>query len=160
MIKIVAYQPQHFTALTSYALDEKQSQFSQTPQQILNNRDIMEKKERFQYTVLFRNRPAGFFSLDFSSDRFVYSNETDTVLLRSFSVNPHFQGKGIAKSVMRQLPYFVKMNFPETNKIVFGVNLKNEHAYQLYLKTGYLDSGHLYKGLKGMQHIMYRKCQD
>ncbi len=158
MIKIVAYQPEHFTALTSYMLDEQQSQFSQIPLQVLNNSDIMEKKERFQYTILFQDQPAGFFSLDFSSDRLEYSPETNTVLLRSLSVNPRFQGKGIAKAAMLQLPFFVKINFPSIVKIVFGVNAKNENAYQLYLKTGYVDSGHIYNGIKGTQRIMYREC--
>ena len=42
-------------------------------------------------------------------------------------------------------------------KIVFGVNATNENAYKLYLKTGYLDSGKIYEGVKGPQHIMLMK---
>lgn len=77
-------------------------------------------------------------------------------LLRTLSINPAFQGKGIAKSVMLQLPNWVKMHFPETNEIAFGVNVRNKNAYELYLKTGYSDSGNIYEGKKGPQNLMFR----
>lgn len=86
-----------------------------------------------------------------------YSDSANAVLLRALSMNPEFQGKGIAKSAMIMLPDFVKKHFPEVEKIVFGVNATNENAYKLYLKTGYLDSGKIYEGVKGPQHIMLMK---
>ncbi|WP_260256232.1 hypothetical protein [Elizabethkingia meningoseptica] len=58
---------------------------------------------------------------------------------------------------MQKLPAFVKQNFPEVEEIVFGVNATNQSAYQLYIKTGYQDSGKIYEGLKGPQHIMLMK---
>lgn len=58
---------------------------------------------------------------------------------------------------MLKLPAFVKQNFPEVEEIVFGVNATNQSAYQLYIKTGYQDSGKIYEGLKGPQHIMLMK---
>jgi len=157
MIKIVAYHRGYFTALTSYVLDDEQSRFSQIPKQVLNNPDITQNKKRFQYCILLDEQPAGFFSLDFSTDRFVYTDNRDAVLLRALSINPAFQGKGVAKSAMLQLPDFVKRHFPKTTEIVFGVNMENESAYQLYLKTGYLDSGNLYEGIKGPQRVMYKE---
>nr|WP_307835692.1 GNAT family N-acetyltransferase [Elizabethkingia sp. ASV34] len=99
----------------------------------------------------------GFFSLDFSSDLLTYSDNKNAVLLRALSINPKFQGKGIAKSAMIELPAFVKQNFPKVDEIAFGVNATNENAYKLYLKTGYQDSGKIYEGVKGPQHIMLMK---
>ncbi|MEL5904208.1 GNAT family N-acetyltransferase [Elizabethkingia anophelis subsp. anophelis] len=157
MTEIVPYNDEHYEALTSYILDETQSQFSLVPREILDNSEIMENKRRFQYTILHESNAAGFFSLDFSADLQNYSDSANAVLLRALSMNPEFQGKGIAKSAMIMLPDFVKKHFPEVEKIVFGVNATNENAYKLYLKTGYLDSGKIYEGVKGPQHIMLMK---
>lgn len=157
MTEIVPYNDEHYEALTSYILDETQSQFSLVPREILNNSEIMENKGRFQYTILHESNVVGFFSLDFSADLQNYSDSANAVLLRALSMNPEFQGKGIAKSAMIMLPDFVKKHFPEVEKIVFGVNATNENAYKLYLKTGYLDSGKIYEGVKGPQHIMLMK---
>ncbi|WP_337084643.1 GNAT family N-acetyltransferase [Elizabethkingia anophelis] len=157
MTEIVPYNDEHYEALTSYILDETQSQFSLVPREILDNSEIMENKGRFQYTILHESNVAGFFSLDFSADLQNYSDSANAVLLRALSMNPEFQGKGIAKSAMIMLPDFVKKHFPGVEKIVFGVNVTNENAYKLYLKTGYLDSGKIYEGVKGPQHIMLMK---
>ncbi|OPB84724.1 GNAT family N-acetyltransferase [Elizabethkingia ursingii] len=157
MTEIVPYNNEHYEALTSYVLDETQSQFSLVPREILDNPEIMENKRRFQYTILHENNVAGFFSLDFSSDLQNYSDNANAVLLRALSMNPKFQGKGIAKSAMIMLPDFVKQQFPEAEKIVFGVNATNENAYKLYLKTGYLDSGEIYEGKRGPQYIMVKE---
>jgi len=157
MTEIVPYNNEHYEALTSYVLDEMQSQFSRVPREILDNPEIMENKRRFQYTILHENNVVGFFSLDFSSDLQDYSDNANAVLLRALSMNPEFQGKGIAKSAMIMLPDFVKQHFPEVEKIVFGVNATNENAYKLYLKTGYLDSGEIYEGKRGPQYIMVKE---
>ncbi|HAY3563140.1 TPA: GNAT family N-acetyltransferase [Elizabethkingia meningoseptica] len=157
MTELVPYHQEHYEALTSYILDESQSQFSLVPRQILDNPAIMELENRFQYTILHENNIVGFFSLDFSSDKLIYSDHVHAVLLRALSINPKFQGRGIAKSAMLKLPAFVKQNFPEVEEIVFGVNATNQSAYQLYIKTGYQDSGKIYEGLKGPQHIMLMK---
>lgn len=108
MTEIVPYNDEHYEALTSYILDETQSQFSLVPREILDNSEIMENKRRFQYTILHESNVAGFFSLDFSAHLQNYSDSANAVLLRALSMNPEFQGKGIAKSAMIMLPDFVK----------------------------------------------------
>ena len=60
MTEIVPYNNEHYEALTSYILDETQSQFSLVPREILDNPEIMENKRRFQYTILHENNVAGF----------------------------------------------------------------------------------------------------
>lgn len=157
MITITTYKPEYFDALAAYHLDEEQSQFSRIPEDVLNDPDMMENSERFPYCILVDEAPAGFFCLDFSEDRFAYTQNPNAVLLRSLSVNPACQGKGVAKTAMLQLPALVKQHFPGTTEIVFGVNANNKSAYRLYLKTGYLDSGKVYNGIKGPQYVMYKR---
>ncbi|WP_228465361.1 hypothetical protein [Chryseobacterium indologenes] len=48
MTELVPYHQEHYEALTSYILDESQSQFSLVPRQILDNPAIMELENRFQ----------------------------------------------------------------------------------------------------------------
>ncbi len=160
MVTIAVYQPDYFDALTAYRLNEEQSQFSRIPAQVLTDAEIMSNTRRFHYCIVFDEQPVGFFSLDFSNDRLIYTSNIDAVLLRSFSVNPAFQGKGIAKTALLQLPAFVKQHFPATTEIVFGVNARNTSAYQLYLKTGYSDSGSIYEGIKGPQYVMFKKLEE
>lgn len=157
MITIAAYQPQYFNALTAYRLEGEQSEYSRIPYEVLNDPYMMENKQRFQYCILVDEEPAGLFCLDFTEDRFDYTSNSHAVLLRSLSVNPAFQGKGVAKAAMLQLPALVKQDFPGTTEIVFGVNQQNTGAYRLYLKTGYLDSGTEYNGIKGPQYVMYKR---
>jgi hypothetical protein len=81
MTEIVPYDEEHYDALTSYILDEEQTQFSLVPRQVLNNPDIMGLKDRFQYTIIHEKEIVGFFSLDFSSDLLTYS---DNIMLFYF----------------------------------------------------------------------------
>jgi len=157
MITLVAYHPHYFDALVSYELEGQQAVFALVPKYILTNPTIMENNLRKQYCVLYEGEPVGFFSLDVSDDRFLYTDNKKSILLRAFSIMPHFQGKGIAKSALLLLPDFIKEQYPDLNEIVFGVNFENENAYQLYLKTGYLNTGKTYQGPKGPQHSMSQK---
>lgn len=154
MVKIALYHEKYFTDLSSYELDEVQAQFTDLPRRILKDPLILNKENRFQYCILYNEKPAGFFSLDLSEDRFMYTDNPKSILLRAVSVMPQFQGKGVAKEAMLLLPSFVKLHFAEVNEIVFGVNLDNEVAYSLYLRSGYIDAGKIYEGIKGPQHVM------
>lgn len=155
MTTIIAYEPKYFDDLIAYRLDEEQAQFSRIPAEVLTDPKMM-NNEHFHYCILFDRRVVGFFTLDFSEERLTYSSNKDSVLLRSLSIDPAFQGKGIAKSVMFQLPELVKKQFPKIKEIAFGVNIRNKNAYELYLKTGYSDSGNFYEGKKGPQHLMFK----
>jgi len=159
MVTLQPYIPEYYDDLTAYCLDEEQTQFSMVPQQILNNPEVLAKVERTQYCILYHAKPVGFFSLDTSTDRLVYTSNQHAILLRALSLNPQYQGKGIAKQAMLLLPDFVKTHYPAINEIVFGVNFENEQAYQLYLKTHYRDTQKVYQGVKGPQRVMAQKIK-
>ncbi len=154
MITLVPYQASYFDALVSYDLDAQQANFALTPKQILSNPTILANPLRKQYCILYHENPIGFFSLDLSDDRLIYTSNKPSILLRALSINPQFQGKGIAKAALLILPDFVQQHYPDINELVFGVNYENTVAYHLYLKTGYRDSGRTYQGVKGPQHCM------
>ena len=157
MIEIVPYSDKYYHQLISYKLEGEQERFSTVPNYILRNEEMISNKDRYDFAILKDGVAGGFFTLDQSKDRPIGTGDAEAVLLRALSVNPSFQGQGLAKNMLLQLPELVRNKFPEIKKIIFGVNFQNTNAYQLYLKTGYRDLGEVYVGPKGPQHIMVKE---
>lgn len=78
----------------------------------------------------------------------------DSVLLRSLSINPDFQGKGVGKSVMMIIDDFIKEHFKDCNEIVLSVNERNDFAFEIYLKQHYIYDGKKIAGRSGPQFVM------
>jgi GNAT superfamily N-acetyltransferase len=140
-----------------YALDENQQQYTSTVDKALERIKQRNDRKASAVTILQDEKPAGFFVLDFGEDKLDLSDNKKSVLLRSLSVNPNLQGKGIGKAAMLQVDRFVRENFPDCDEIVLAVNQKNISAYQIYLKTGYLYEGKSRIGRSGPQYLMYKK---
>ncbi|KFF11785.1 GNAT family acetyltransferase [Chryseobacterium soli] len=155
MTSLHFFKPEDVSGL-QYTLDETQSLFTATAEEALER--IKERDDDLAYpiTIFHDEKPAGFFVLDFGEDKFDLTENKNSVLLRSFSINPQLQGKGIGKSAMMNLDDFVKEHFGECNEIVLAVNEKNSSAYQLYLKTGYVFEGKTRVGRSGPQFLMYK----
>lgn len=77
-----------------YELPSDQLRFSGMPQDIIDR----DKENPLKHLVIVqvRGEAAGFLELDESDDRKKYSNNPYALLLRGFSVNPKYQGRGIA----------------------------------------------------------------
>ncbi len=157
MIQLEFYNSSHFEELESYKLDEIQAQFTASVYENIVVRKVESNPLKHPITILFDQRPIGFFVLDLSDDKRDYTTEPDSVLLRSLSLNPDFQGKGIGKQAMKLTDEFVKHHFPEVKKIVLSVNFKNTLAYRLYLQAGYVDTKRVFAGIKGAQHILEKR---
>lgn len=143
-----------------YILDDIQSQYTATAKQSLEK--IEERNQRgdfFAYpiTIFYQEKIAGFFVLDFGEDKFDLTENADSVLLRSLSINPDFQGKGIGKSAMTKADHFIREHFTDCNEIVLAVNEKDTQAFQLYIKTGYEFEGKTREGRSGTQFLMFKK---
>lgn len=146
----------------NYVLDEVQQNFTASASQALyriKQRNEIGDFEAFPITILYENAVVGFFVLDFGSDKFELTENLESVLIRSLSINPIFQGKGIGVSAMKQIPKFLNQNFPQRNiqEIVLAVNNANTSAYQLYCKVGYSDTGKTKKWKDGFQHFLSMK---
>lgn len=96
------------------------------------------------------------FFLDEGSDKFKYTEENDSLLLRAFSTDSKYLRKGYATKTIELLAQFVKKEFPEVKQVVLGVNGKNLSAISLYLKTGFKDLGVKYLGKKGYQKVLLK----
>lgn len=156
MVSLQFFQPEDFPEL-NYKLDETQSQFTAKAEEALQR--ISERQDALAYpvTVFYGEKAAGFFVLDFGDDKLDLTDNPDSVLVRSLSINPDLQGKGIGKSAMLKMDDFIKENFKDCNEIVLAVNQNNTSAYELYLKTGYFYDGKTRIGRSGPQYLMYKK---
>lgn len=158
MVELQFYKPKDLSEL-NYELDEIQAQFSALPKQALERIEARNQNDDFfayPITIFYDGKIVGFCVLDFGDDKFELSNNSASVLLRSLSVNPEFQGKGIGKSTMFEIYDFVKEHFKDCNEIVLSVNEKNDLAFQIYLKEGYFYEGKKIDGRNGLQLVMFK----
>ncbi|MCS4305542.1 N-acetyltransferase [Chryseobacterium sp. BIGb0232] len=157
MIRLAFFKPEKHLSEVSYDLDEHQMRFTATANQALQNIKKRDDHDAFPITILKDDVPVGFFVLDFGKDKFELTDNANAVLVRSLSVDPKMQGKGIGKIAMMQLDDFVKVNFEDCHEIVLAVNQKNDLAYHIYLKAGYIFDGKTRIGRSGPQYLMYKK---
>ncbi|MBO9693846.1 N-acetyltransferase [Chryseobacterium sp.] len=141
----------------SYALDENQMAFTATAQQALQSISERDDNDAFPVTIFENNVPAGFFVIDFGKDKFELTDNENSALLRSLSVNPQMQGKGIGKAAMLKVDDFVRDRFRTCDEIVLAVNQKNDSAYHIYLQAGYVYDGKTRIGRSGPQYLMHKK---
>lgn len=157
MISLAFFKPEEHLSGVSYSLDENQLRFTASANQALQSIKAREDDDAFPITILVNNIPAGFFVLDFGKDKFELTENENSVLVRSLSVNPELQGRGIGKAAMLQVDDFVRKNFKDCDEIVLAVNQKNDSAYHIYLKAGYIYDGKTRIGRSGPQYLMYKK---
>ncbi|MGI2327984.1 GNAT family N-acetyltransferase [Planococcus sp. YIM B11945] len=135
-----------------YDLPSDQLEFTGLPQDIIK-RDA-ENPLKHLIVIKAGEEVAGFFELDESDDRKKYSNNPKALLLRGYSVNPKFQGRGIATGSIYALPEFILSEFSNFNEVVLGVNARNIPAQRLYVKAGFEDTGRRIMRSTGEQIVM------
>lgn len=156
MVELQFFEPKDLSEL-NYNLDEIQAQYSSLPKQALERIEARNQNEDFfayPITIFYNEKVAGFCVLDFGDDKLQLTDNADAVLLRSLSINPDFQGKGIGKSAMIAMDDFVKQHDKDCNEIVLSVNERNDLAFQIYLKQGYIYDGKKIAGRSGPQFVM------
>ncbi|EJL72861.1 GNAT family N-acetyltransferase [Chryseobacterium populi] len=156
MISLQFFKREDFSGV-SYTLDENQAQYTSTAEQALQRIRDRSDGKAFPLTIFDEEKPAGFFVLDFGDDKLDLTDNGNSVLLRSLSVNPRFQGKGIGKAAMLKIDDFIREHFKNCDEIVLAVNQNNSSAYHLYIKTGYQCDGKTRMGRNGPQYLMYKK---
>jgi len=152
-ISLQFYNEKYDDQLKNYFLADEHLRFTGLP--IDNIEKCVVEADRHAILILSNNDVAGFFVLHGWDGVRQYSDNKNAILLRAYSVDTNFQGKGIAKHSLNLLPSFVKANFPERDEIILGVNHKNTAAQHVYLKSGFIDSGKRVMGRKGELFIMH-----
>lgn len=156
MIKLNFFKREDLSEV-SYTLDEVQLKYTSTAEFALNRIKERNTNLEFPITIFEDEKAVGFFTLDFGEDKLDLTDNPNSTLLRSLSINPKCQGKGIGKASMIQIDDFVRENFKNCDEIVLAVNQNNLAAYELYIKVGYLYNGKSRMGRSGPQYLMYKK---
>ncbi|WP_308722161.1 GNAT family N-acetyltransferase [Paenibacillus polysaccharolyticus] len=152
-ICLVPYEEQYHQDLTRFTLKNEQIHFTALPAQVIE--EAMINPDKDPIVILHQAVPVGFFVLHKGS-KYVEPVEPDRkILIRALSISEQYQGRGYALDAMKQLPDWVREFHPEIDEIILAVNEANKAAYQLYVKSGFLDLGLTRMGNSGIQHILH-----
>jgi GNAT superfamily N-acetyltransferase len=157
MVTLRRFKQSYYEALNSYHLNDIQSEFTRDVNFCLNERKDLEDPNKTVVAILSDEVPVGFFVLDTGNDKYRYTNNPASILIRSLSMNPEQQGKGIGKEAMRLVSKFVSENLQGVEEMVLAVNFKNENAYWVYRKADFRDDGKVVEGRKGPQHVLTKR---
>ncbi len=154
MIKLVNYHHKHFEQLNAYQLDEEQARFTATIDYCVNKRNDLNDLLKTIVVIIKQSQAVGFFVLDSGADKLDLTDNQQSILIRSLSIHPDHQGRGIGTSAMMLVKDFVQQRFPGIDEIVLLVNFRNKSAYHVYVKAGYIDGGQVAVGTMGPQHVL------
>ena len=146
------YNPKWTDLLEDYYLPDGQLYYSATPKEAI---EISKgNQDRHDILGLDNGELVVFFVLHENEGASPYTDQENSILIRSFSTNYKHQGKGYAKESLKQLPAFVKTHLPHIENIVLAVNVNNTAAQHLYKKCGYKNEGVRVDGSKGELIVM------
>lgn len=151
-MELCIYVEQFKEAIEQYQISEEQLKFTGSPME--GNRLANEDPDREAILAFKDGKLVTYFNLHKNEGVKPYSTNPNAILLRTFSTDFRYQGKGYAKQALKILPSFVKQHFNGIDEIVLAVNLQNQNAQNLYKKCGYVDEGERRMGKKGELIIM------
>lgn len=139
-----------------YQLPVEQSKFTSTIYQCKKD-DVFIDFQKIVVSVIYNEFPIGFFILEKGNDKLKLTDNKTSIMLRSFSINPLYQGKGLGKKTMLLIIDYVQKNFKNIDEIALSVNIKNKNAYHTYLNSGFTDTQKYINGVMGKQHVLVKK---
>lgn len=107
------------------------------------------------HVIMYGDQVAGMFRIDRGFHLHHRFAATTIVGLRTFLIDQHLQGRGIASGCAAQLQWYLSRRYPAAEAVMLTVNLRNPHARKAYLGGGFIDTGAQYMdGGAGPQHIL------
>lgn len=108
------------------------------------------------YALLVDDVARGFFLLKRRSLLPRWANG-QTVTLHGLMIDRRYQGRGLGKNCLEQLPDLVRELWPETRQLMLAVDLGNTTAHALYRSLGWQDYGDADRALVGFERRMLLK---
>jgi GNAT superfamily N-acetyltransferase len=151
MIKITKMSPIYSNQLQSLSVNEDQKKFVGTVSDAL----AATTEQVHLHLILAEELVVGVFLIDLNYPEKYEFAPLNSLGLRAYMIDSHYQGKGFGTTAIKLLPEYLKENYAEYRDIFLTVNCQNPVARQCYLKGGFLDTEQLYfGGAAGPQHIM------
>lgn len=152
MIELDCLKPRYQSKILEMSLTTEQEQFASSPLAFLADKTIGVD----HHVIMIEGDVLGFFKLD---RYFAEQNDfapARSLGLKTFVIEPSFQGQGLGQRTVNALPKYIKSHYPNFNAIYLTVNCNNHAAKHCYLKGGFIDSGEFYfGGPAGPQHVLY-----
>ncbi|RHW40203.1 GNAT family N-acetyltransferase [Lysinibacillus yapensis] len=151
-MQLVFYDRSYHDLIEQYQITEQQLKFTGAP--IESNRLTELDSDRYAILAIQEGNLVTYFNLHKNEGVKPFADNPSAILLRAFSTDNRYRGKGYAKEVLKLLPSFIKEHFKEIDEIVLAVNKENDVAQKLYVKCGFIDHGERRMGKKGELIIM------
>ncbi|OBQ86462.1 pyridoxal-phosphate dependent enzyme [Mesorhizobium sp. WSM3873] len=105
------------------------------------------------FSILFRDEAVGFFVL---REKMAVPEwaPPDVITLHSLRVGSAYQCSGYGKAAMRLAAQWILINRPAVACLMLAVNVRNMTARNVYLRSGFCDTGATYCGPVGTQNIL------
>ncbi|MBT2642476.1 GNAT family N-acetyltransferase [Bacillus sp. ISL-41] len=153
IVSLVFYKPEYKLLLSNYSLSEEQQRYTALPVDALQKCES--EPDRHPIVILYGSQPAGFFVLHGWEGVKDFSENKEAILLRAYSINAEYQGKGIGSKSIKLLSPFVKKHFPKVNEVILAVNHANVVAQNVYKKGGFVDKGITAMGREGEMFLYH-----
>ncbi|WLR57479.1 GNAT family N-acetyltransferase [Mesobacillus subterraneus] len=153
IVSLVFYKDEYKVMLLNYSLSKEQQRFTALPIDALQKCEA--EPDRHPIVIMYGIQPAGFFVLHGWEGVKAFHNNNNAILLRAYSINAEYQGKGIASQSIKLLSSFVKEHFPNINEIILAVNHANVVAQNVYKKGGFVNRGINAMGREGEMYIYH-----
>jgi RimJ/RimL family protein N-acetyltransferase len=144
------YNSEWESKVRSLELEETQKDFVFSPSTALDFFKL--GNNCYAVTIIHEEEPIGFFVLQRSKEAQEYTNNMNTILLRSFSIGRNYQSRGFGSAAMGILPQFIRATLPEIEEIMLTVHEKNIPAMRLYEKSGLL------RGYDSVPRSIHPRC--
>jgi len=151
-IRLHFYNPAFLSQLEKYYLKAEHHYFTAHPVDTVKEHG----HDRHPIVILNDQTVIGFFVLHGWGGVKKYSINKSAMLLRAYSVDSRYQGKGFAKQSLQLFTPFIGKYIPECHEVILAVNLKNKAAQHVYKNAGFADKGQRILGEKGEQLILHK----
>ncbi len=142
-MKLVVYTNQMYPFVENYQLSDEQLQFTSSPQQVY---PLLQRNNHRQLILgIEKETCVTAFVLHGKEGVQTYTKQPTSLFLGSFSTDFRFQGHGYGTKTLALLPLFIQTHFPDCHEIFLTVNEKNQRAFSLYQKSGFIDTGYKQK---------------
>lgn len=152
-VRLICLHARFLSQLENYYLSKDHLNYTRHPIDAI----AISENDPHRYPIVIEKNGtiSGFFILHDWEGVKSYSTNKHALLLRAYSIDLKYQGKGIAKQSLKLLTDFVKGNFPGVNEVILAVNWQNTHAQHVYENCGFKDKGIRVMGRKGEQSILH-----
>lgn len=144
-MRFVKYMKDYEPEIQQYVLTDDQLLYTASPQEAL----LLADKERHEILAYEDDLFVSFFVLHEGQGPKAFKGEDHAILMRTFSTDQRYLGRGYGTKIIKILPEYVKENFPNATSIILAVNEDNARAKRLYLKNGFEDNGKRMQGSRG-----------